>query len=705
MLSSRLEHLRAPEMRGFPAIPEGRDIDRSRFDRRVLLIGLAVFAGYYLGARIGFALTFEPHPISVLWPPNSILTAALLLTPPRIWWFILLAALPGHWMVELESDVPPLMVLSWFISNASEALIGAGLARWLIGGPPRFTSLRNVAILCFAVVFAGPFLSSFLDAAFVKWNQWGEGAYWELWRLRVTSNVLAALTIVPLIVSWATSGTITLQDVRDSRYVEALLLFLGLVAISFFVLYDRGSGSDRAELYLLLPFLLWAAARFGVRGGSTAVAMVAFLAIWSAAHGHGPFLGRSPEQNALSIQMFLIAISLPLMFLAVLVEERAKAETALREREARISLATESANLALWVCEHASGAAWMSEKGRAIYGFGTEEALTRESFIRSVHPDDREIVKAAFERTLGPLETCEVEHRIVKPGGETSWVIMRGRCLFDEQGKAVELIGVTIDVTPRKQADLQLQAQREELAHLSRVAVMGEMAMSLAHELTQPLTGIVSNADAGRRLIDHKNADFGILREMLADISADGHRAGGVVHGIRRMVKKVAAVHENVNLNDVVEHVVQMVSHEASLHSCKLKTSLEPNLPAIEGDPIELQQVLINLVINAFDAMRNTPAGERRIAIATKRNGSGTIEVSVRDYGSGLSEDTRNHLFEQFFTTKAEGLGMGLAIARTIVHSHGGTITGRNAESGGARFSLLLPVPGPSSGEFDHTRH
>ncbi|PYI58104.1 MAG: hypothetical protein DMC59_09260 [Verrucomicrobia bacterium] len=147
---------------------------RAVFNRRLLVIGLWVFAGYYLGCKIGFALTFKPHPVSVLWLPNSILVAALLLTPPRVWWFALLAALPAHLAAQLQSHVAPLMILCWFISNSCEAVIGASLMRYLIGGPIRFTTLRNVGFFCLCVVFIGPFLSSFFDAAFVVWNHWGK---------------------------------------------------------------------------------------------------------------------------------------------------------------------------------------------------------------------------------------------------------------------------------------------------------------------------------------------------------------------------------------------------------------------------------------------------------------------------------------------------------------------------------------------------
>src|SRR5215470_703324 len=258
-------------------------------NRHLLMIGLWVFAGYYLGCKIGFALTFQPHPVSVLWPPNSILVAALFLTPLRLWWFVLLAAFPAHLAAQLQSDVPPLMIICWFISNASEALIGAGLTRYVIGGPMRFTSLRKVGIFCLCVVFIGPFLSSFLDAAFVVWNHWGQDGYWELIRVRLSSNAVSALIIVPLIVTWVTDGVQPLRVAARSRYLEACGLFLGLFAVSYVVLYELKAGADLALLFLPLPFLLWATVRFGALGASTAIPLVGFLAIWSASHGHGPF--------------------------------------------------------------------------------------------------------------------------------------------------------------------------------------------------------------------------------------------------------------------------------------------------------------------------------------------------------------------------------------------------------------------------------
>src|SRR6266404_18531 len=341
------------------------------FDFRTIVAGACVFVGYYLGARIGFALTFQPHPVSVLWPPNSILVAALLLTPPRIWWFVLLAAFPAHWLAQLESHVPPLMIFCWFISNSCEAVIGAGLTRYLVGGSIRFTSLRNTGVFCLCVVFIGPFLSSFLDAAFVVWNHWGKGTYWELIRIRFSSNVLAALIVVPLIVTWVTNAITPLRTARLSRYLEATALFLGLLSVSYAVLYQFGPGADSALRFLPLPFLLWAAVRFGSLGASTAISIVGFLAIWSASHGHGPFSGGTTEQNALSIQIFLIALAIPLLFLATVIEERATGETDLRESEERFRIVADAVPVLIWMSDVDRlctffNKAWLDFTGRSM---------------------------------------------------------------------------------------------------------------------------------------------------------------------------------------------------------------------------------------------------------------------------------------------------------------------------------------------------
>ncbi len=364
----------------------------------------------------------------------------------------------------------------------------------------------------------------------------------------------------------------------------------------------------------------------------------------------------------------------------------------LREREARISLAAESADLAFWVLYPEQNTVWMSEKGRAMYGFTPNEPLTRESLVSRIHPDERVAVQAALEQARASQETFEIEHRIVLPDGKTRWVITRGRCLWDEQGNVLKIICVTIDLSAQKQSGLQLQVQREELARLSRIALMGEMTASLGHELKQPLTAIANNAAAARRFFDRGQIDPAILKQLLADIAAASHRAGEVINGIRGMARKGKSTRSRLNLNGVIGDTIRLVRSDILIRETTVVTDFDSRLPDVEADLVQIQQVLLNLIMNALDAVSALPPAQRRIIISTRREEGPCAEVSVRDFGTGLPTDGPEKVFDHFFSTKAEGMGMGLTIARSIVEAHAGTLGAEDAEGGGARFFFRLPA-------------
>ncbi|HZE69325.1 MAG TPA: PAS domain S-box protein [Pyrinomonadaceae bacterium] len=253
------------------------------------------------------------------------------------------------------------------------------------------------------------------------------------------------------------------------------------------------------------------------------------------------------------------------------------------------------------------------------------------------------------------------------------------------------VLASVIDITARKQAELEHQRQNLELARVGRVVVMGELAASLAHEVNNPIGAIVANASAGQRLIAAGKIGTEELTELLADIAADGRRAGEVIQGIRNMVRKGEPRRALVRIGDIIDQLLRIVHADAIEREVKVRSKVDSGTGLIWGDPVQLLQVLLNLAINAFEAMTALPSNARRLVIHAGRNENGDILVSLRDSGPGFPSGMAEELFEPFFSTKAEGTGMGLAISRSIIEAQGGTLSGENCDGGGACFTIRLP--------------
>jgi len=652
---------------------------RVAIDPSAMLTGFLVFVGYYLGARIGFALTFQPHPVSVFWPPNSVLLAALLLAPPRIWWFLLLAAFPAHLIAELQSQVPPTMVVCWFISNCSEALIGAGLIRYLLQGPVHFDNLRSVAVFCLCGAFLGPLLSSFIDASFVKMNRWGQGSYPEIWRLRFFSNFLTALTLTPAIVTWCNFKPSQWRRIPSSRALEGSILFLGLVIASTVVLYNARTNPDPVLFYALLPFLLWAVFRFGSRATSAAILVVKFLAIWSSAHGHGPFTNESAEINARSIQMFLIAIAVPIMLLSAGIQERRKAEerftAAFRGSPDPMSIVRQRDGTLIDVNDH-----WVK-----MFGYQRSEAIGRTLFdLKLCLLEGGHVQEMVGFRQSKPVRNVECAVRAKT--GEVRQVSLSADIV--EMGNELCFIVTIRDITDRKLAE---EANRD-LVHASRVALLGELTASIAHEINQPLGAILSNADAAELLLESESPPLDEVRKILADIRNDDVRASEIIRHIRFLTRKRAVQMESLDINEIAAEVVRLMEIEAHRRSVSLHTEFTAAPATIFGHRVRLQQALMNLILNGMEAMADAPEAKRRLFVRTVTNGKRRIEISVSDSGQGIPPEKLPRLFDSFFTTKEDGMGLGLAIARSIVDAHHGRISAENNSDGGATFRFDLPV-------------
>jgi two-component system sensor kinase FixL len=375
-------------------------------------------------------------------------------------------------------------------------------------------------------------------------------------------------------------------------------------------------------------------------------------------------------------------------------EQLRMSEATLRESKEHIDLATKAAGLVVWTWDIPRDEVWLSSKDRALFGFSQGEKLTAERIQSVVHPEDRQLVRQLSEDALRTGREIENQYRVLLHDGTVRWVTRLGRVEFGADGKPLRERGILMDITERKQAELEAARQHHDLAHLARVTTLGELSSSLAHELTHPITAILSNAQAAQRFLDGDDVDLKEVREILNDIVTEDQRAGEVIHRLRSLLKKgEPQKHCDVNLNEVVQDVLKLVRNDLINQHVTADTDLAQNLPSIIGDRVQLQQVLLNLVLNACDAMTNHDSSERQLLIASKLE-NGTVQVSVTDRGCGIPEKKREQVFERFFTTKKEGMGLGLSVCRTIIDAHRGKIWATNHADRGATFHFSVPING-----------
>jgi two-component system, LuxR family, sensor kinase FixL len=652
------------------------------------LAGLLVCVGYFCGAKLGFALTLTSQPVSLLWPPNSILLAGLLLTPVRSWWFVTLAAFPAHWASQFQSNVPIPMMLCWFISNSFEALVGAWCIRKLNRDSIRFDNFRAVGIFIAFGVFLAPFLSSFLDAAFVAMNGWGQSGYWEVWRIRFLSNAMAAMTLVTVIVSWATDRMKWASNLRPVRIAEASVLIAGLLGtgLLIFIFPDTGAGRRPVLLYTPLPFLLWAAVRFGFTGLSTAILAVVLMGIWGTAHGQGPFSSRSPLENALSLQLFLIVVSIPLFCLAAVLQGCRKTEEALRGSEARYREVVETQTDLICRFLPDTTLTFVNEAYCRLFLRDRDELIGMQ-FISFI-PEATHLKTLEHFASLANNPSAEtVEHEVLLPDGTLAWHQWVNRPIL-KNGRVREFQAIGRDITDRKRAE----AATEKLTHVSRLAIVGEMTASIIHEITQPLGAILSNADAGEMLLEGGSSNLEDVKHIFADIRKDDVRASEVIRHIRSLLRRSLIEMQPVDVNAIVSETIGFVDAEVRRREMLCELQLGSALPKVKGDPTELKQVLLNLVLNGMEAMRETPKARRRLRLTTGYTLGGGVYVLVRDFGTGISPDRLLSLFEPFSTSKEDGMGLGLSISKTIIDTHHGRIFGENSSDGGATFGFVLPA-------------
>ncbi|TMP94278.1 MAG: PAS domain S-box protein [Verrucomicrobia bacterium] len=372
------------------------------------------------------------------------------------------------------------------------------------------------------------------------------------------------------------------------------------------------------------------------------------------------------------------------------ITKRKIAEEELRESEGRFRTVADAAPVMIWMSGPDKlciffNKGWLDFTGR------TMEQELGNGWAEGVHADDLERCLEVYETSFNARQPFTMEYRLRRNDGEYRWVLDSGTPRFAEDCAFVGYIGSCIDITARKQAELENQLQNMELARVGRVTLMGELAASLAHEVNNPIGAIVTNANAGQRLIAAGKINTEELKELLADIVADGHRAREVIQGVRNMVRKTEPSRSVIRINDTIDNLLRIVRADALGRQVTIAAEVDSDAGRVMADRVQLLQVLINLALNAFEAMSANRPDARRLVITGGRNGNGEIVVSLRDSGPGFPGAIGEQLFEPFFSTKAEGTGMGLAIARSIVEAHGGKLWGENCDDGGACFTFRLP--------------
>ncbi|HZM92553.1 MAG TPA: ATP-binding protein [Vicinamibacterales bacterium] len=656
------------------------------FARSPATATLATAVAYWIGTHIGLLLTPAGLAVSLMWPPNAILLAALLLTPVRQWPWYVLAILPVHLLTQLWHGIPLVTSVGWFATNITEALLGAFLLRRFRTARELFQTLSGVLLFLSIGVIGAAGLTSFLDAGVVVVTGVGNN-YWDVWRQRFLSNGVATLTLVPAIVMLVSSIS-SLRTVRISRYVEATLLALGtlIVVNVLFARFGRASASIPPLIFTVLPLMFWAAVRFGPTGVSVLQIISTAGILWATLTG-----GLLSMQDVLSLQFFLALLNGLSLALSVVVRESRHLQSLHGAvlRSMRNAVAITDAEGVIIDANESWAAAERKHDPLRLDGVALRRNYLEQHRATAEHNQHAGRLVKGLELVLaGQRKLFEMEY-VCGPPDQLRWFSLSIVPLWGEQRGAVITHS---DITKRRREEAETLRLREELAHAGRVMTMGMLSASLTHELSQPLAAILGNAQAARRLCARNRADdTAEVDVILADVVADSRRAGSMLRKLRSWFSNGRHDTQELALNEVINDVIEILRGDLLRRGMTVTRRLDPRLPSIRGDRVQLQQVVLNLILNACDAMRENEPGDRHLLVMTTHGDDG-VQLSVEDVGTGIAPDQLSTVFEPFVTTKAAGLGLGLALCRSIVHAHDGQLTAENNAGRGVTLRCTLPL-------------
>ena len=562
------------------------------------------------------------------------------------------------------------------IATAAYAVCELGLMRALtpaeFGLAMRWTHLPGVLLIVSMVVFVRLYLRA--------------GRLWLIW-------VICVLRAVTLLLNFSMSPNIHYREITAIHHIP----FLGEPVSVATAVINPWMAVPHLALILMVIYICDATITVWRRGDHRQALIVGGSILFFVFAGAAQLIlilwqvVPMPVTTSLFYTCIVAAMGYELSRDAL---RAAQLSRELRESEHRFSLAADAAKLGIWVRDLVKNEIWATSNWRALFGFSPSQRLEFADVLNKIHPDDREVFNHNFKEAMAGGGHYETDYRIVSTDGQTRWIASRGRIEFDPQGKPLTLRGVSVDITARTRAELEVQTQRDELAHLSRVTMLGELSGSLAHELNQPLAAILSNAQAAQRFLARDETDLTEVRAILADIVEEDKRAGEVIRRLRLLLQKGQTQHQPLDINEVVQEVLKLVRNDLVNHTVSAQMELTPHLPFAKGDRVQLQQVLLNTVMNACYAMADIAPADRQLTISTTSFDERTIQVSIADCGSGIAPENLERIFKPFVTTRTEGMGMGLAICTNIINAHGGKMWAKNNPERGATFYFTLPASG-----------
>jgi len=607
-----------------------------------------------------------------------------------------------------------LITIIWSMSaSACLTLAGINFLVW-------FQNRKALPNLFFSLLTIGTAAWTFCElwmmraetpAEFATVLKWGHVAVWLL-ILSLVGFVWVYLRAGRPWLAWAVCGLRTLLLVlnflvgKNLNYLEVTRLgHMRLLGES--VAIAKGVPNPlillgQINLVMLIIFLVDATITTWRRGDRhralTVGGSIVMFTLISTAQSMLAFYGivRVPYIASISI-MGLVAVmgyelSSETIHAAELGRKLQETEAGLHESEERMRLAVEGADFGIWIRDLARNEIWATDKWRTLFGFSETERLELDTIFQRIHPADRDAVRLVLGKAIEHHGGYETEFRVVLPSGEMRWISSHGRVELDSAGRAIRSRGISHDITGRKAAEQETQKLRQEIAHVDRVSMMGQLASALAHEINQPLGAILRNAEAAELLMQEKSPDMDEVRAILADIRKDDQRAGNVIDRMRGLLKRRDLNKRPLDVGEFVGEVAALVRSDAAARHVKLEFSVADNLPPVYGDAVHLQQVLLNLIVNGMDALDEAKSDDRRVAVTAALDGTNTVEIAVSDSGPGVPADKLKNIFDSFFTTKTNGMGIGLSISRTIVEAHNGRLWAENKSEGGASFRFTLPI-------------